>query len=131
MMIFRAITILAATTLAIPAALAQGIAVPGASDHILRSDGAILRGLDRVAGTTIDFDAQQGQETHIGHLVASVRECRYPADNPASEAYAWIDIHDTRADQMLFSGWMIASSPALNALDHARYDLWVLRCKTS
>ena len=34
------------------------------------------------------------------------------------------------ADQPVFSGWMIASSPALNALDHARYDVWVMRCKT-
>ncbi|MGB0800115.1 MAG: DUF2155 domain-containing protein, partial [Planktomarina sp.] len=28
-------------------------------------------------------------------------------------------------------GWMVASSPALNALEHPRYDIWVLRCKTS
>ena len=28
----------------------------------------------------------------------------------------------------LFSGWMLASSPALSALDHPRYDVWVLSC---
>jgi hypothetical protein len=28
----------------------------------------------------------------------------------------------------VFSGWMVASSPALSALDHPRYDVWVLNC---
>ena len=32
---------------------------------------------------------------------------------------------------LTFAGWMIADSPALNALDHPRYDVWVLRCITS
>ena len=29
----------------------------------------------------------------------------------------------------LFSGWMFASSPALNALEHPVYDVWVIDCK--
>ncbi|HOP18997.1 MAG TPA: DUF2155 domain-containing protein [Parvularculaceae bacterium] len=30
----------------------------------------------------------------------------------------------------IFSGWMFASSPALNPLEHAVYDVWVIDCKT-
>jgi len=30
----------------------------------------------------------------------------------------------------IFRGWMFASSPALNALEHAVYDVWVIDCKT-
>lgn len=30
----------------------------------------------------------------------------------------------------IFSGWMFASSPALNALEHPVYDVWVIDCKT-
>lgn len=130
-MMLRAMAIILASVLTLPAALAQGISLPGADDHFMRSDGAVIRGLDRTAGTSVDFEVDQNQDAQIGHLVAMLKECRYPADNPAGEAYAWIDVYDTRADEMLFSGWMVASSPALNALDHARYDLWVLNCKTS
>lgn len=130
-MMLRAMAVFLASVLTLPAALAQGIALPGASEHFMRSDGAVIRGLDRVAGTSVDFEVDQSRDAQIGHLVAMLKECRYPADNPAGEAYAWIDVYDTRADEMLFSGWMVASSPALNALDHARYDLWVLNCKTS
>lgn len=112
-------------------AMAQDVEVPTASDRIASADSAFLRGLDRVAGTSEDITLARGGEARVGHLVVMLEECRYPVENPAGEAYAWIDIFDTRADEMIFSGWMVASSPALNALDHARYDLWVLGCNTS
>ena len=105
--------------------------MPDATDRISTGSGATLRGLDKVAGTTQDITLSSGDSRQVGHLVVMLEECRYPAENPAGEAYAWIDIFDTRADEMIFSGWMIASSPALNALDHARYDVWVLNCNTS
>lgn len=113
-------------------ALAQDDQIPPtASDRVGSANGAVLRGLDRVAGTSEDITLQRGAEARVGHLIVMLEECRYPLENPAGEAYAWIDIFDTRADEIIFSGWMVASSPALNALDHARYDLWVLRCTTS
>ena len=30
----------------------------------------------------------------------------------------------------IFRGWMFASSPALNALEHPVYDVWVINCTT-
>lgn len=30
----------------------------------------------------------------------------------------------------IFSGWMFASSPGLNPLEHSVYDVWVIGCKT-
>ena len=35
------------------------------------------------------------------------------------------------AGEMIFSGWMFASSPALNPLEHAVYDVWVIDCETT
>jgi len=32
--------------------------------------------------------------------------------------------------EKIFSGWMFASSPALNPLEHSVYDIWVIDCKT-
>lgn len=113
------------------AAEAQDDAVPQASDRIAQGTGAVLRGLDRVAGTSEDLPIEAGGQTQVGHLIVMLSQCRYPVENPAGEAYAFLDIFDTRADEIIFSGWMIASSPALNALDHRRYDIWVLNCTTS
>nr|WP_249138952.1 DUF2155 domain-containing protein [Actibacterium sp. MT2.3-13A] len=90
--------------------------------------GAVLRGLDRVSGELTDLDLLAGESADYGYLEITLGECRYPADNPSSDAYAYLTIRDRRADRPLFGGWMIASSPALNALDHPRYDVWVMRC---
>lgn len=113
------------------AASAQDIEIPGQQVRILTGTGAILRGLDKTAGTTRDMELSQGESGMIGHLRVRLGACRYPEDNPAGEAFAWVDVYDTRAEEELFGGWMIASSPALSALDHSRYDLWALSCITS
>ena len=58
-------------------------------------------------------------------------ECRFPTGNPSGDAYMLLTIHYNNAPEPIFRGWMIASAPALNALDHQRYDVWALRCTTS
>lgn len=90
--------------------------------------GARLRGLDKVSGALTDLSVANGDSAVLGRLRLTVGECRYPAENPESEAFAWLTITDAVDGETLFSGWMIASSPALNALDHARYDVWLLEC---
>jgi len=93
--------------------------------------GAVLRGLDRMSGALVDLDMSNGQTQEFGRLEVTLNECRYPAGNPAGDAFAYLVIREAGAARPVFEGWMIASSPALNALDHARYDVWVLRCSTS
>lgn len=95
-----------------------------------KASGAMLRGLDKVSGTPLDFAMNVGDTVELGRLWVTLGECRYPADNPSGDAYAWLVVRDGNADETAFEGWMIASSPALNALDHPRYDVWVLRCTT-
>lgn len=98
--------------------------------EIAGGTGAVLRGLDKVNASVTDLDLAAGASTTFGRLTVRLEECRYPAANPAGEAYAFLVISDTASGKELFSGWMLASSPALNALEHPRYDIWVLRCKT-
>lgn len=93
--------------------------------------GAVLRGLDKVNAEFHDIEILNGSSVRYERLVIDLGECRYPVDNPAGDAYAFLTIREVDAAQPVFQGWMLASSPALNALDHSRYDVWVLRCKTS
>ena len=92
---------------------------------------AVVRGLDKVSGITQDWTLAPGESTRLGRLTVTAGECRYPADDPASNAFVWLTIRDDLASAPVFEGWMIAASPALNALDHARYDVWAIRCTTS
>ena len=95
------------------------------------ADGAILRGLDKVSGTLTDLEMATGQTQRMGRIDVTLGECRFPKGNPSGDAYAFLVIRAEGVAKPVFEGWMIASSPALNALDHPRYDVWVIRCATS
>lgn len=97
-------------------------------DAVTTGTGAVLKGLDKLAGTVEEFQVTNGGTIGFGWLEITLGECRYPVDNPSGDAYAWLEIAEKGAAQPVFRGWMIASSPGLNALDHPRFDVWVLTC---
>ena len=88
---------------------------------------ANLRGLDKMSGESIDLSLEKGATAEFGYLDITLQDCRYPSSNPTGNAFAHLKIMSK--DQPVFDGWMVASSPALVALDHPRYDVWVIRCK--
>lgn len=95
-----------------------------------RSGVAVLRGLDKTSGHVRDIELAVGETVALGRLQVTLGECRYPLNNPAGNAYAYLVIRDGGEEKPTFAGWMIAASPALNALEHPRYDVWVMRCTT-
>lgn len=119
------------------ALLAAGLVLAGATAEAQQpvrtgnGNGAVLRTLDKTSGEVIDVEMALGQTMAYGPLQVTLHECRFPASNPTGDAFALLQIVDAREVRELFAGWMVASSPALNALEHRRYDVWVLRCTTS
>jgi len=111
--------------LAIAVALLAG---PACAQDVAQAPGGILRWLDKVSGETADIELSRGQSAVSGRLTIQLDDCRYPVDDPASDAFAHLTITDSSTAGSVFAGWMVASSPALSALDHPRYDVWVLRC---
>lgn len=116
-------------------ALAFVLALCGAgiasAEEVASAPGAMLRGLDKVSGETVDIELATGKSAQFGRLGVTLSDCRYPVEDPSSNAYAHLTVTDAASGTTIFDGWMIASSPALSALDDPRYDLWVLRCKMS
>ena len=107
-----------------------GMALQGwaAQADVVVAKGGMLRVLDRMTNIVSDYDLAPGQSTAEGRLTVRLDECRYPSDLPMGEAYAHVTVSDSGQTDPVFQGWMIASSPALSALDHPRYDVWVLHC---
>ncbi|MEJ1990552.1 MAG: DUF2155 domain-containing protein [Maritimibacter sp.] len=99
-------------------------------DDVTQGTGAVLKGLDKFAGSVSDLTLKTGETKQLGWLQVTLGECRYPVDNPSGDAYAWLVIRENNDEVPIFQGWMVASSPALNALDHARFDVWVTHCTT-
>ena len=105
-----------------------GAALAGASPHRT----AVLQGLDKVTARVSTLSAPVGATVRFGTLEVIVRHCdkRPPEETPESAAF--VDIWQARSGESsasLFRGWMFASSPALNALEHPVYDIWVLDCE--
>ena len=92
--------------------------------------GGVVRVLDKMTGAVTDLNLGRGQAQTLGRLTVLLDECRYPADDPASDAFIHLTLTDDLQKSVIFSGWMVASSPALSALDHPRYDVWALHCDT-
>ncbi|WP_298836876.1 DUF2155 domain-containing protein [uncultured Roseobacter sp.] len=112
-------------------ALLLGAAPVPAQQAATDAPGVVLRGLDKINGLVFDIELPVGQTASFGDLRISLTSCRYPVGNPAGDAFAALEIRDVLRDEEVFEGWMIASTPALSAMDHARYDIWVMRCATS
>lgn len=109
--------------------LVLALAAPALAQTMASSDGVYLRGLDKVSGVTTDLAVAVGDTVSYGRMEISLIACRFPAEDPSADAVAFLEITDELRGERLFYGWMIASSPALNALDHARYDVWVIGCQ--
>ena len=127
--LIAALSLSLALSLALPlSAEAQETTEAEAGPDFTESEGASLRFLDKLTSDTGDVTLSRGQSAKFGRLVVKLDSCRYPTGNPASDAEAHLTVLEAASNTELFSGWMLASSPALSALDHPRYDVWILGC---
>ncbi len=97
-------------------------------------DKVVLRALDKITARITEFELVIGEEFHFGTLALTPRYCRTRPPIEPPETFAFLEIDDLKRGgvrQRVFEGWMVASSPALNALEHPVYDVWVINCKTA
>lgn len=95
---------------------------------------AVLRGLDKVTARISTIEAPIGETVRFGTLRILAQTCRTRPPEEPPETTAFLEITDIKPGETpvrLFTGWMFASSPALSALEHPVYDVWVIACKTS
>jgi len=92
----------------------------------------LLRGLDKITGRPTDITAPIGKQVTFATLTITVRYCYSTPPSEPPETSAFVQIEDRRPDQpvrKVFSGWMYASSPGLNGMEHPLYDVWVITCR--
>ncbi len=100
------------------------------AQEVASAPGGTVRWLDKISGITKDVEMTVGETQEHGRLSITLDDCRYPVKDPTSNAFGHLTIRDSLQKDPVFMGWMIATSPALSSMDHARYDVWMLRCKT-
>jgi hypothetical protein len=116
-----------------------------------------LRIMDKITAITHTYNISVGDITAFGDLRLRPRACYKapPIAEPESSAFLeiWENVrapeslekqgdktltHDEvvsaireEKPRWIFSGWMFASSPALSAMDHPVYDVWIIGCLTT
>ncbi len=111
-------------------ALALG-AVP-ASAQTIANPVAAFSGLDKITGRITNFDVYINETVQFGALQITPRACytRPPTETQRTSVFVEVDQVSLKGSvTRIFTGWMFADSPALNAIDHAVYDIWLLDCK--
>ena len=95
------------------------------------TDSALLRGLDKTTGRVKTFTAKVGQAVTFGELTVVVDKCLKRPIDEAPENTAFLTVEETESGTPAFQGWMFSSNPALSAMEHPVYDIWVLECTDS
>ena len=93
---------------------------------------AVFAGLDKITGRTITFDVAINETVQFGALQVTPRACysRPPTETPRTDAFVAVDEVTLQGEvRRIFSGWMFAASPGLNAVEHPIYDVWLTQCK--
>jgi hypothetical protein len=127
-----------------PAAPPKGQVVEKPAESTLkraRYDIAILQALDKVTAETVRFEAAVGQPVRYKTLVFTVKACEQSAeDEPQEDTIAYMTVDSqpraapgkpTPPPRQVFKGWMYASSPGLNPLQHPVYDAWLITCRAA
>jgi len=115
--------------------LGLALAVVPASAQPMAHPVATLAGLDKITGRITRFDVYIGETVLFGALEITPRACYdRPATDTLQRTSAFLEVDQRSLDgtaKRIFTGWMFADSPALNAVDHPVYDVWLIEGKTS
>lgn len=119
---------------ALAAALLAVSAAPALAIADIEHRVAVLQALDKVTARVSPLRALIDTPSRFGTLEITVRTCMEtpPTEPPESAAFLKIRERPPAGDGEtveLFSGWMFASSPAVSALEHPVYDVWVVDCE--
>jgi len=93
---------------------------------------AEFSGIDKITGRIITFDVYVDETVQFGALQVTPRVCysRPVTETPKTTAFLEVDeITLERKIRRIFTGWMFADSPGLNAVEHPVYDIWLKNCK--
>ena len=115
---------------------AVGLVSTASADNIV-GDKVVVRALDKVTAITSDHVVKVGESLEYGSLRVDVKHCEKKPPEEIPQTWGFIQIFDNRTDgegetseaEKIFSGWMLAERPAISALEHPVYDVWLLECQ--
>ena len=127
-------TVTAPATAPVPDEAALAPPVPTGPPPVPANAVLLMTGLDKITGKPTQIAAPLNVPVKFATFTITARYCYSTPPSETPETSAFVQIDDHRPDQpehRVFSGWMYASSPGLNGVEHPLYDVWVISCKTN
>lgn len=111
-----------------------GLGVGAALAHAetVQNPLAQFSGLDKITGLTTQFEIRINEEAKFGSLIVKPFVCNTRPITEEPKTTSFVQVQDVAADgkkTMIFSGWMFAESPGLNAVEHPTFDVWLTGCR--
>jgi hypothetical protein len=93
---------------------------------------AVFSGLDKITGRIINFEVAINETVRFGALEVTPRVCYTRPPTMAQNTDSFIEVDELTLQgelRRIFTGWMFAASPGINAVEHPIYDVWLTDCK--
>ncbi|MXN46751.1 DUF2155 domain-containing protein [Shinella kummerowiae] len=117
---------------ALAAAAASVALAPVAKAARIENPVAVFSGIDKITGRITNFDVYIGETVQFGALQVTPKVCYSRDDTETQKVTTFVEVDEITLDRKIrriFTGWMFADSPGLNAVEHPVYDVWLVECK--
>ena len=116
------------------AAFVAGLALTpvAASAARIENPVAAFSGIDKITGRITTFDVYVNETVQFGALQVTPKACYSRDQSEAQKIDGFVEVDEITLDRKIrriFTGWMFADSPGLNAVEHPVYDVWLTECK--
>jgi hypothetical protein len=105
---------------------------PSAAQERIANRVAEFYGIDKITGRIITFDVYVDETVRFGQLHVTPRVCYSRPASETPKTTAFLEVEEITLDRKIrriFTGWMFADSPGLNAIEHPVFDIWLKDCK--
>ncbi|WP_112941513.1 MULTISPECIES: DUF2155 domain-containing protein [unclassified Rhizobium] len=95
---------------------------------------AVFSGLDKITGRITTFDVYVNETVQFGALQVTPKACYSRDQSEVQKIDGFVEVDEITLDRKIrriFTGWMFADSPGLNAVEHPIYDVWLKDCKAT
>jgi len=117
---------------ALLAAVAVVLPFQGLANEKIANRVAVFSGIDKITGRIHTFDVYIDETVQFGALQVTPRVCYSRPNTEAPKTTTFVEVDEITLDsniRRIFTGWMFADSPGLNAVEHPVYDIWLKDCK--
>lgn len=114
------------------ACVAMGSSIAHAQGQRIENAVAVFSALDKVTATIEKLEVPIGETTTFAALKVTPRVCLTSPATDQPKTTSFVQVDETQLDgseTRIFSGWMFAESPGLNAVEHPVFDVWLTGCK--